>query len=315
VVRYDGAAPLFVEGGYSLRGYTLLRGGIALGDTLRGLELAGGRQDMKQLHFWGIGPDSDPLDRSDYQLVRSDAAASLWFPLAPRMRVRVGGGVEQDEVGRGRDDKRPDLQNVFPGPRFATGRDRFARGAADLDLDFTRLAAGDQLSGARLLGGWNLYRGIDDTEARFQTGRAELRLFAPVSTRHALALRGMVAETFGEEGGAVPFYHLHALGDDDGLRGFRSWRFRDQALAAGTAEWRYRIWYHPGDLIYRLDAMAFVDHGMVAPSLDELSWSGAETTPGIGLRFVKDGFGEAEAFVAFGGEQRARWGFQLGSTF
>jgi hypothetical protein len=91
--------------------------------------------------------------------------------------------------------------------------------------------------------------------------------------------------------------------------------FRDSALAAGTAEWRYRVWYHPGDLIYRLDAMAFVDHGMVAPSLRDVTWRDAETTPGIGLRFVKDGLGLAEGFAAWGGEQGMRWGFQLGSTF
>jgi hypothetical protein len=262
-----------------------------------------------------VGPDSDPLDRSDYQLVRSEATLAAWFPIVPRMRVRVGGGLEQNDIDRGKDDKRPDVQDVFPGPRFATGRDRFVRGTGDLDFDFTRLAPGDQLAGARVLGGWSLYQGIDDTDGRFQTGRAELRLFAPVSTRHALALRGMVAETFGEDEQPVPFYHLHALGDDDGLRGFRSWRFRDRALASGTAEWRYRVWYHPGDLIYRLDAMLFVDHGMVAPSLEDLTLREAETSPGFGLRFVKNGLGMAEMFGAWGGEQGVRWGLQLGSTF
>src|SRR5690606_26502059 len=104
----------------------------------------------------------------------------------------------------------------FPGPAFASRTDRFARADAGVDLDFTWLAEGDQMAGPRLLGGWTLYHGVDDTEADFQVARADARLFAPVSSRHAFALRALVAETWGEDGEGIPFYHLPALGDDDG---------------------------------------------------------------------------------------------------
>ena len=81
---------------------------------------------------------------------------------------------------------------------------------------------------------------------------------------------------------------MPALGSEDGLRGFRSWRFRDRAMAAVMAEWRYRVWYHPGDPTWRLDAAVFADHGAVAPSLRELA--DFQTTPGAGLRLIKAGY-------------------------
>jgi hypothetical protein len=164
-----------------------------------------------------------------------------------------------------------------------------------------------QQSGARAIADWRFFNGIGDTEARFHVASAELQLFAPLSRRHAFALRGLAAETWGESGSAVPFYHLPSLGSERGLRGFRSWRFRDHALASATAEWRYRVWYHPGDPTYRVDANAFVDHGMVAPSLGDLRLGDFETTPGIGLRLIRPGAGTLGGYVAFNGDESVRW--------
>jgi hypothetical protein len=315
-VRWDEPDPFFIEGGVSLRGYTLLRGGVALGDTLDGLELAVGQHDRNQLHFWGIGPDSPESDRSDYRIVRRDATLQGWTEVAPGLRLELGAGVEDDELRRGEDDDRPDAQDVFP--ELFPGdeeTDRFAHVGAAATYDLSRVNADYQLTGAWLNAGWRLFRGIDDTDARFQVGTADLQLFAPINRRHAVALRGLAADTWGESGDGIPFYHMPALGSEQGLRGFRSWRFRDRALAAAMAEWRYRVWYHPGDPTYRLDASAFVDHGAVAASLGDLRAPDFETTPGFALRLMKEGFAMVGGYVAFGGDDTARWGLDFETAF
>lgn len=51
------------------------RGGLAFGDTLTGVELAASHHRMTQLHFWGVGPDSRPEDRSDYAHTRRELGA------------------------------------------------------------------------------------------------------------------------------------------------------------------------------------------------------------------------------------------------
>lgn len=316
VARWDGLEPVFVEGGVSLRGYTLARAGVALGDSARGVELAAGHHAMNQLHFWGVGMDSRPDDRSDYALTRRDVEARAWTPVVPHVSLGIAAGWEESDVDRGQDDRRPDLQDVFAPalPLGVRADSRYARGEAAVDVDFTTVGGAYQMLGARLLLGWGLYRDLEPTDAHFQRASADLRTYLPVTARHAVALRGMAVEHFAESGAGVPFFYLPALGDDDGLRGHRSWRFRDRALLAAMAEWRYQVWYHPGDPRYRLDGFAFVDHGSVAPSLGALDWNEFETTPGLGLRFMDRGVGLLEGFVAFGGEG-TRFGIELGTSF
>lgn len=80
------------------------------------------------------------------------------------------------------------------------------------------------------------------------------------------------------------------------------------------AEWRYQVWWHPGDPIYRLDGFAFVDHGAVGSSLGSIRREDFLTTPGLGIRFVNRGIGKLETYVAFGGDEN-RVGLTLGTSF
>lgn len=303
--RWGGSGtPLFLEGGYSLRGYRLARGGVSFGDTLNGLELSAGHHELTQIHFWGIGPDARMEDRSDFAQTRRDVTAAARARVLPHVRVSLAGGWEQDEVGRGEDSGRPDLQDTFEGalPFGAVGAERWAHLNGQVDVDFTAVVQSDRLRGVRALAGWSGYRGVSDTDADFQVGSADLRAYFPVTARHEIALRGLASEVFAESGDGVPFYHLPRLGSTEGLRGMRGWRFRDRAVLAGMAEWRYQVWWHPGDPEYRVDAFVFADHGAVGPSLGDIGRSDFVTTPGIGLRFLEHGIARVEAFLATGGE-------------
>jgi hypothetical protein len=303
--RWNGSGtPLFLEGGYSIRGYQLARGGLSFGDTLNGLELGAGHHKLTQLHFWGIGPEATADDRSDFGYTVRDVSAAGRVRVLPHVRLSVGGGWEQYTAARGTDGSRPDLHDTFAGalPSGAVGTERFASLSGQLDIDVTRVVRGDRLSGVRALGGWSGYRGLSDTDAEFQIGSADLRAYVPVSQRHELALRGMAVDVLGERGNGVPLYLLPRLGSTEGLRGQRGWRYRDHAVLAAMAEWRYQVWWHPGDPEYRVDAFIFADHGAVGPSLGDIEGPDFVTTPGIGLRFLDRGIAQVETFFAFGGD-------------
>jgi hypothetical protein len=315
--RWSGSGtPLFLEGGYSLRGYQLARGGLSFGDTLNGLELAAGHHKLTQIHFWGIGPDASMDDRSDYGYTRREASANGHLRLFPHVRVSAGGGWDEYTGERGNDAARPDLQDTFAGdlPFGAIGTERFARVEGELDVDFTSIVRGDRLSGVRALAGWSGYRGLSDTDSDFQIGSGDLRVFVPISQRHELALRGLASEVFAERGEGIPLYLLPRLGSSEGLRGQKGWRYRDRAMIAAMAEWRYQVWWHPGDPTYRVDAFVFADHGAVGPSLGDIEGPDYVTTPGIGLRFLDRGIAEVETFLAFGGD-KPRAGLKLRASF
>jgi outer membrane protein assembly factor BamA len=169
------------------------------------------------------------------------------------------------------------------------------------------------MRGARARADWQAYRGLRSTDPSFQLVDGDLRLYLPMSARHALALRGLAGSALGVHGG-VPLFHLFALGDDEGLRGQKGQRLRDRALLAGMAEWRYRVWWSPTWPAWRVDGFAFVDEGAVGASLDAIRASDFTGTPGIGLRLLHDGAALAEAYLGFGGD-KPRVGARLGVTF
>ena len=315
--RWDGARPLFVEGGISMRRYSLARAGLAFGDTLNGVELAAGFHRKAQLHFWGIGNDSREVDVSDYEHTMREATVRGQVRVLPHVRVGGGAGWEEDRADRGNDAMAPDVQDVFAGalPFGAVGTHRFMRADADLDLDFTSVGGPFQLRGVRLVTDWSGFRGVDEGDPDFQIASTDLRVYLPLNSRHAFALRGYAADAFGESNGAVPIYYLATVGGSEGLRGQKGYRLRDRAALIGMAEWRYQVWWHPGDPIYRVDAFAFVDHGAVGSSLGSIESSDFLTTPGIGIRFVNRGLTSVETFLAFGGDATPRIGFKLGASF
>ncbi len=314
VVRWDGLDPLFVEGGYSLRRYTLLRGGLAFGDTVRGAELSGERRDLTQLHFWGVGMGTRNDDRADFSDVRRLAGAAAWAEVVPHVLLRLDGGYEDDRIGPGEDPSLPDLASVgSPGEFYGLAEaPRYWRGGAGLDVDVTR-GTDLRTAGARAMGRWDIYRGADGTDSGFERVLGDLRAYLPLGDQHVLAARLLAEDHFAETGGGVPFYRLATLGDDEGLRGFTGRRFRDKALLATQVEWRYRVWSHPSATAYSLDGFAFVDHGAVGPSLSAVG--SFETTPGIGLRLMHRGLAWGEVYAAFGGEESPRFHLSLGSTF
>jgi hypothetical protein len=315
--RWNGSGtPLFLEGGYSIRGYHLARGGLSFGDTLYGLELAAGHHKLTQMHFWGIGPDASADDRSDFGYTMREAGGAGHVRLLPHVRVAVGGGWQEYTGARGTDNARPDLQDTFAGdlPFGAVGTERFAHVDGQLDLDFTSLVRGERLGGVRALAGWSAYRGVSETDADFNLGSGDLRAYVPISQRHELALRGLAMDAFGEQGNGVPLYLLPRLGSSEGLRGQKGWRYRDRAVIAAMAEWRYQVWWHPGDPDYRVDAFVFTDHGAVGSSLGDIEGPDYVTTPGIGLRFLDKGIAQVETFVAFGGDA-PRAGLKLRASF
>ena len=72
-----------------------------------------------------------------------------------------------------------------------------------------------------------------------------------------LSLRGRVQTAFDKDGQQIPFFMLPSLGGGSTLRGYSSWRFRDQNSLLLQAEWRIMVNRF-------LDTAFFYDAGKVA---------------------------------------------------
>lgn len=89
-----------------------------------------------------------------------------------------------------------------------------------------------------------------------------------------LAMRGSVCRS----GDGTPFFDLCLFGASNDLRGYETGQYRDRALAAVQAEYRWR--FSP-----RWGAVFFAGVGSVAPSLGDLTDSVTLPSGGAGLRF------------------------------
>lgn len=80
--------------------------------------------------------------------------------------------------------------------------------------------------------------------------------------------------------GEPPFFILPRLGGYEGLRGYLSSRYPDQARLFARMEWRSpQLWK-------RFGCAVFAGYGDVAPSVDKLTTSAQLYTYGAGLRFL-----------------------------
>lgn len=122
-----------------------------------------------------------------------------------------------------------------------------------------------------------------------------------------IALRGVLSTRIDGHAAATPFYLQPTLGGGKTLRGFGSYRLRDDSVWATTAEYRWRV--HR-----RVELAPFVDAGSVARRFGDFRSTSVEVTPGLGLRIV--GGSRVIGRLDFArGRDGSRVVFALGSPF
>jgi outer membrane protein assembly factor BamA len=96
--------------------------------------------------------------------------------------------------------------------------------------------------------------------------------------RRTIALRGRVQAADPLSGNRVPFYLQPTLGGDDDLRGFRPFRFYDNAAVVINAEYRWQIFYG-------MEMALFADAGRVFDRWEQVNVRHLERDFGLGWRF------------------------------
>ncbi len=93
-----------------------------------------------------------------------------------------------------------------------------------------------------------------------------------------LSLRGRVQTAHNKDGQQTPFFMLPSVGGGSSLRGYSSWRFRDQNSMLVQAEWRIMVNRY-------LDTAFFYDAGKVTARTSDIDFDGLKSDFGFGFRF------------------------------
>ncbi len=219
--------------------------------------------------FWGIGNDAPDGMEETYTAEAVNLEGEVLWARSPGWYWGVIArfarrGLQDIEVG-GLLDRRL-VPGAFPGQIVGVGigitrdtRDRPVNPRLGNHLEF-QLKRFDSFLGS-------------DFDATVLA--SDLRRYLRLSDSFVFALRilGEVVH------GALPFDVLPQLGGEDLMRGYSGGRFRDEALLAGQAEVRRKVWW-------RVGLVAFAEIGQVASGPWKLRLGGWKPSVGGGLRFA-----------------------------
>ena len=243
------------------------------------LSVLGGWREATQVGFYGIGPDTSKDDRANY-LFQQPYLSGLLTVFPNRRYLMLRGGAEfsqwSQEPGKGSD---PSVDEVYtPDTLPGLGAEvTYLHTQGTVGFDF-RTSPGYARRGAYIAASLHDFNDSDDNFG-FQLAEYEGIAHIPI-LREAwvLSFHGRVQTAFEKDGQQIPFFMLPALGGGSSLRGYSSWRFRDQNSLLLQAEWRIMVNRY-------FDLAFFYDAGKVVPRTGDLDFDNLKDDYGFGVRF------------------------------
>jgi hypothetical protein len=240
-------------------------------------------QHYPRVHYFGQGPDTTPETESNFLDQKAFYEVIGGYQFSKRFSLTGRAGYMQAFVGPGEDPDEPSTREVFT--------DATAPGLDDPQPDFLVLS-GQALWDGRDVPG-NPRKGavvgvqvahVGDRggqEFGFTRVATDLRGFVPLgSVQRVLALRAYLSSDNPDAGQRVPFYLQSDLGGSHTLRGYDSFRFRDNHVLLLQAEYR---WY-PAPAV---ELALFGDAGRVSPDFSGV-FGRLRADAGAGIRFKSD---------------------------
>jgi hypothetical protein len=238
-------------------------------------------QNPTQINYWGIGPDTNDADQSQYQLRSFDVVSYAafrpndWLTFSGelgylfRPHVLNAGGTFKPNF--------PDTQQAFPNDPGVSlpFQPNFLHSETSAYTD-TRDYRGHPTRGSLYRAALTTYSDRGTGVFSFNQYEAEGLQFIRLNGRQwILALHGWLLWTGIPTGNQIPFYLLPSLGGQNTLRGYSNYRFHDNNLVLAQAESRWALFTN-------VDGAVFVDAGNVAPVFSNLNFD--QWDVGAGLR-------------------------------
>jgi surface antigen Omp85-like protein len=243
------------------------------------LSVLGGWREATQVGFYGIGQDTSKDDRTNY-LFQQPYGSALLTIFPTRRAFMLRGGAEysrwSQESGEG---SFPSVETRYtPEDLPGLGAEvTYLHTQGTVGLDW-RTSPGYTRRGGFI--GATLHDYSDrDKNFGFQMVEYEAIQHLPLLRETwVLSFHGRVQTANEKDGQQTPFFMLPALGGGSSLRGYASWRFRDQNSLLLQAEWRIMINRY-------FDMAFFYDAGKVVARTSDIDFDGLKDDYGFGIRF------------------------------
>ena len=233
-----------------------------------------------QEDFFGLGPDSQKEDRTDYLIEDTSYDGVIGYQFNRWLGAGARVGYLKTDVGEGTDSRFPNTELLFDentAPGLTQDTD-YLRLSSAVFLDF-RDIPGKPHKGGAIGFLYNRYDDRDGDEFQFRRYAFDARGYLPLgSVARVFAVRFFTSFDDPTSGAQVPFYLMDTLGGSQTLRGFREFRFRDRNLLYLSGEYRWEA--SPA-----IEGAFFYDTGKVFSDRDDFDFTDLEKNWGVGLRF------------------------------
>lgn len=277
----DGAFNVF--GGYSINSFARAQADLALPTFAANrarVTLSGRYVDAPDVRFFGIGNGSQPENAARFGYTPKGGGARL--DVQGGRRFVFGGGVEWLDIDTSAGRTAPSIEDRFAPantPGLGTSAFTYVTSTARAEYDWRRPLG---YSGRGGLYRVQLadHRERDSGPYSFRSLEGEVLQLIPVLRANwVIALRGLATVTDTDDGQAVPYFMMPALGGGSTLRGYPDFRFRDRNRLLMNAELRWT----PARF---LDMALFYDTGKVAACRGDLDFDDLKDSYGIGMRLI-----------------------------
>ena len=242
------------------------------------LSVLGGWREATQVGFYGLGTNTSKDARTNY-LFQQPYASALLTLFPTRGVLMLQGGAELSQWTQKPSDTAPSVETVFtPGTLPGLGaKVTYLHTQGTVGIDW-RTSPGYSRRGGFYGVTFHDYHDGDD-QFGFQMLSYEAIQHVPI-LREAwvLSFHARVETAMEKNNQQTPFFMLPALGGGSSLRGYTSWRFRDQNSLLLQAEWRIMVNRY-------FDTAFFYDAGKVAARASDLDLNGLKDNFGFGVRF------------------------------
>jgi hypothetical protein len=278
---YPNRARLSLVAAVSIKGSTRLAAGYSGPLLAKGTltpRVSASLTRVKDLSFFGIGPDSSRDARTGFDFTPRELGAGLTF--APVRWLTVDAqyaSLQFDTSG----DASP-ASPLLAAPAFAQEL-RYTVPQVDVAVDW-RPSPGYATRGGLLRASLAQYQERRSQPFDFREIELEtIQLVPLVREQFVLAVHGLATFTDADPGHAVPFALLPSVGSGNTVRGYSNRRFMDRQRLVMTGEYRWRPSRY-------LDMAVFLDAGQSAPRRSDLSLGRMKTAWGVGARLHGPGF-------------------------
>ena len=266
-------------------------------------------QRFPQERFWGLGPNPDPEDRTNFQINSPSYSAIGGYRFSRWIAAAAGVGLLQTDLKEGTDSRFPTTHQVFD-DTTAPGLDKqpdFLRFASVLYFNYQDTPGNPHRGGIIGLFFFR-YDDLNGDEFNFNRFAIDAGHYIPLgSKQRVLALRLLTLNDRPDKGSRVPFYLMNTLGGSQTLRGYPDFRFRDANLFHIGAEYRWE----PAPA---LELALFYDTGKAYGPDKSFDFKGLQKSFGFGAR-VKTRTGTFLRLDISRGNEGTRLQFAFGPSF